>query len=153
VAPIFLLGLKVAFLAILYLFVARAIRAVILDVLGPRGRRRRRRPPQRQAAAPQQRPSRRMPRELVVVDADGRRNIPLRDSMTIGRAAHCDVVVNDTYVSNVHARISVRNGSYVVEDLGSTNGTYLNRAKVTAPTSVGPGDEIKVGKVALELRR
>ena len=151
-APIFLLALKIAFLTILYLFVARAIRAVILDVLGPRGRRRRRRqPPPRQAA---QRPqSRRLPRELVVNDADGRRNIPLRDSMTIGRAAHCDVVVNDTYVSNVHARISVSNGSYMIEDLGSTNGTYLNRAKVTVPTAVAPGDEIKIGKVALELRR
>jgi pSer/pThr/pTyr-binding forkhead associated (FHA) protein len=94
-----------------------------------------------------------MPRELVIVDADGRRTVPLKDSITLGRAATCDVVVNDTYVSNVHARIFARDGSYWLEDLGSTNGTYVNRAKVAVPTAVGPGDQMRIGKVSLELRR
>jgi pSer/pThr/pTyr-binding forkhead associated (FHA) protein len=155
--PIFLLAVKVAFLAILYLFVARAIRAVVLDVFGPRAERRR---PARmgrgRAAAPRQapaRPARRLPRELVVADAGGRRTVPLKDSMTVGRAATSDLVVGDTYVSNVHARLFVKDGSYWLEDLGSTNGTYINRAKVAVPTAVGPGDEIRVGKATLELRR
>jgi pSer/pThr/pTyr-binding forkhead associated (FHA) protein len=152
--PIFLLAVKVAFLAILYLFVARAVRAVVLDVFGPRAQRRR--PPRAQRAAPRPappRPSRRLPKELVVADASGKRTVPLKDSVTVGRAATCDLVVSDTYVSNVHARIFAKDGAYWLEDLGSTNGTYMNRAKVAVPTAIGPGDEIRIGKAVLELRR
>ena len=94
-----------------------------------------------------------MPRELVVNDLDGKRNVPLRDSVTIGRAASCDLVVSDNYVSNVHARIFAKDGAYWLEDLGSTNGTYVNRGKVSVPVAIGPGDEVRVGKATLELRR
>jgi pSer/pThr/pTyr-binding forkhead associated (FHA) protein len=154
--PIFLLVVKIAFLVVLYLFVARAVRAVLLDVYGPRadkpaGRRRQR---SRAPAAPKPaRSSRKMPKELVVTDLDGRRSLPLRDSVTIGRAASCDLVVSDNYVSNVHARIFAKDGTYWLEDLGSTNGTYVNRGKVSVPVAIGPGDDVKVGKATLELRR
>jgi pSer/pThr/pTyr-binding forkhead associated (FHA) protein len=154
--PIFLLIVKIAFLIVLYLFVARAVRAVLLDVYGPRadkppGRRKQR---NRQQSAPRPaRTSRKMPRELVVNDLDGKRNVPLRDSVTIGRAASCDLVVSDNYVSNVHARIFAKDGAYWLEDLGSTNGTYVNRGKVSVPVAIGPGDEVRVGKATLELRR
>jgi pSer/pThr/pTyr-binding forkhead associated (FHA) protein len=155
--PIFLLAVKIAFLVILYLFVARAVRAVTLDVFGPRAERRR----PRAARAPSRpvprqtpgRPSRRLPREVVVNDEGGRRTVPLKDSLTVGRAATCDVVVQDTYVSNVHARIFARDGSYWLEDLGSTNGTYINRTRVSVPTAIGPGDQVRMGKATLELRR
>jgi len=153
--PIFLLIVKVAFLIVLYLFVARAIRAVLLDVYGPRADRpagRRRRARQQQAPRPA-RSSRKLPRELVVSDLDGKRSVPLRDSVTIGRAASCDLVVSDNYVSNVHARIFAKDGAYWLEDLGSTNGTYVNRGKVGVPVAIGPGDEVRVGKATLELRR
>src|SRR6266508_4606330 len=96
---------------------------------------------------------RRPPRELVVTDASGRRTIPLKESITLGRAATCDLVVADNYVSNVHARIYLRDGSYWLEDLGSTNGTYMNRSRVSTPTAIGPGDDIRMGKATLELRR
>jgi pSer/pThr/pTyr-binding forkhead associated (FHA) protein len=156
--PIFLLAVKVAFLVLLYLFVARAVRAVVLDVFGPRAERRR---PRNRPAAPSRpvpragpgRPARRQPRELVVNDEGGRRTVPLNGSMTFGRAATCDVVLRDTYVSNVHARIYERDGGWWLEDLGSTNGTYVNRTRVSTPTAVGPGDEIRMGKATLELRR
>jgi pSer/pThr/pTyr-binding forkhead associated (FHA) protein len=153
--PIFLLAVKLAFLVILYLFVARAVRAVVLDVFGPRATRPRRqqvvaRPAGRPAA---QRAARRLPRELLVNDAAGRRTVPLQESLTVGRAASCDLVVEDNYVSNVHARIFLRDGSYFVEDLGSTNGTYMNRTKVAAPMAIRPGDEVRMGKATLELRR
>jgi pSer/pThr/pTyr-binding forkhead associated (FHA) protein len=153
--PIFLLAVKVAFLIILYLFVARAVRAVVLDVFGPRAERRRppAAPSYQSRPAPPAKPSRRLPRELVVTDANGRRTIPLKESITVGRAATCDVVVADNYVSNVHARIYLRDGSYWLEDLGSTNGTYMNRTRVSAPTPFGPGDEARMGKATLELRR
>ena len=156
--PIFLLLVKVAFLVILYLFVARAVRAVTLDVFGPRASRRR---PRNRPSAPTRpvprtgpgRPARRLPKELVVSDEGGRRTVPLKDSLTVGRAATCDVVVSDTYVSNVHARIFQRDGGWWLEDLGSTNGTYMNRTRVSSPTAIGPGDEVRLGKATLELRR
>jgi pSer/pThr/pTyr-binding forkhead associated (FHA) protein len=156
--PIFLLAVKVAFLVVLYLFVARAVRAVVLDVFGPRAERRR---PRSRPTAPSRpvprsgpgRPARRQPRELVVTDEGGRRTVPLNGPMTVGRAATCDVVLADTYVSNVHARIYDRDGGWWLEDLGSTNGTYVNRTRVSTPTAVGPGDEIRMGKATLELRR
>jgi pSer/pThr/pTyr-binding forkhead associated (FHA) protein len=156
--PIFLLAVKVAFLVLLYLFVARAVRAVVLDVYGPRASRRR---PRNRPAAPTRpvprtgpgRPARRLPRELVVSDESGRRTVPLKDSLTVGRAATCDVVVSDTYVSNVHARIFQRDGGWWLEDLGSTNGTYMNRTRVSSPTAIGPGDQVRMGKATLELRR
>jgi pSer/pThr/pTyr-binding forkhead associated (FHA) protein len=153
--PIFLLAVKVAFLIVLYLFVARAIRAVVLDVFGPRAERRRHPSPASYPSrpTPPAKATRRPPRELVVNDANGRRTIPLKESITVGRAATCDLVVADNYVSNVHARIYLRDGSYWLEDLGSTNGTYMNRARVSAPTAFGPGDEVRMGKATLELRR
>jgi pSer/pThr/pTyr-binding forkhead associated (FHA) protein len=155
--PIFLLAVKVAFLIVLYLFVARAVRAVVLDVFGPRAERRRpkgNRTPSRPVPRPgPSRPSRRLPREVVLNDEGGRRTVPLKDSLTVGRAATCDLVVADTYVSNVHARIFSRDGSWWLEDLGSTNGTYLNRSRVSAPTAIGPGDQVRMGKATLELRR
>jgi pSer/pThr/pTyr-binding forkhead associated (FHA) protein len=151
--PIFLLAVKVAFLIVLYLFVARAVRAVVLDVFGPRAERRRTPSHQPRTPPPAARPSRRQPRELVVTDANGRRTIPLKESMTVGRAATCDIAIADNYVSNVHARIYLRDGAYWLEDLGSTNGTYMNRARVSVPTPFNPGDEVRIGKATLELRR
>ena len=156
--PIFLLAVKIAFLVVLYLFVARAVRAVVLDVFGPRAERRR---PRSRPTAPSRpvprtgpgRPARRQPRELVVTDEGGRRTVPLNGPMTVGRAATCDVVLADTYVSNVHARIYDRDGGWWLEDLGSTNGTYMNRARVSVPTAFGPSDEVRMGKATLELRR
>jgi pSer/pThr/pTyr-binding forkhead associated (FHA) protein len=53
----------------------------------------------------------------------------------------------------VHARIFERDGAWWLEDLGSTNGTYVNRTRVSTPTAVGPGDEVRMGKATLELRR
>ncbi|HEU4900878.1 MAG TPA: FHA domain-containing protein, partial [Actinomycetota bacterium] len=86
--PIFLLLVKVAFLVILYLFVWRAVRAVTLDVFGPRAERRRARParaptrPVPRAGGPG-RQARRLPRELVVTDEGGRRTVPLKESLTV----------------------------------------------------------------------
>jgi pSer/pThr/pTyr-binding forkhead associated (FHA) protein len=53
----------------------------------------------------------------------------------------------------MHARLYAKDGAWFVEDLGSTNGTYLNRMKVTAPSPIAPGDQVRVGKTVLEVRR
>jgi pSer/pThr/pTyr-binding forkhead associated (FHA) protein len=72
--------------------------------------------------------------------------------ITIGRAEDSTLVITDDYASARHARLVSRNGQWYVEDLGSTNGTYLDRAKVTAPIPVPLGVPIRIGRTALELR-
>ena len=62
------------------------------------------------------------------------------------------VVVDDTFVSQIHARVFAREGQYLVEDLGSTNGTYLNRKKVSGPMVMQRGDRLQVGNTVLELQ-
>jgi pSer/pThr/pTyr-binding forkhead associated (FHA) protein len=71
----------------------------------------------------------------------------------IGRADKCHLVIEDTYVSQLHARIFSRGDSFMVEDLGSTNGTYLNRRRITAPMELQRGDKVKIGKTVLEMRK
>jgi pSer/pThr/pTyr-binding forkhead associated (FHA) protein len=72
--------------------------------------------------------------------------------ITIGRAEDSTLVITDDYASARHARLVPRSGQWVVEDLGSTNGTYLDRAKVTGPTPVPLGVPIRIGRTSLELR-
>ena len=62
-------------------------------------------------------------------------------------------LLNDDYASTHHARIFPQDGQWIVEDLGSTNGTYLDRQKVIRPTPVPVGVPIRIGKTVLELRR
>jgi pSer/pThr/pTyr-binding forkhead associated (FHA) protein len=76
---------------------------------------------------------------------------PLGDELTVGRAAGCQITLDDTYASQVHARIFMRDDQLYVEDLGSTNGTYLNRRKVSAPMVVSHGDQIQIGSTIMEV--
>jgi hypothetical protein len=71
------------------------------------------------------------------------------DSMSIGREASNDIVVQDAELSRNHARISRRGGAYVLEDLGSTNGTFVNRQRLTSPRNLAPGDEVGLGENVL----
>ena len=73
--------------------------------------------------------------------------------MTLGRADDSTVVLTDDYASGRHARLVPGDGVWVLEDLGSTNGTYLAGSKVAAPTPVPLGQPIKIGKTVMELRR
>jgi pSer/pThr/pTyr-binding forkhead associated (FHA) protein len=70
----------------------------------------------------------------------------------IGRADDSTLVLDDDYASTRHARLGFQGGDWFLEDLGSTNGTYLDRAKVTGPTRVPPGVPIRIGKTVIELR-
>ena len=80
--------------------------------------------------------------------------IPLGEQpITIGRADSSTLVVSDDYVSTHHARLVPRGDAWVLEDLGSTNGTFLDRTKVSAPTPVPVGVPIRIGKTTLELRK
>jgi Inner membrane component of T3SS, cytoplasmic domain len=72
--------------------------------------------------------------------------------ITIGRAEDSTLVITDDFASARHARLVPRDGQWFVEDLGSTNGTYLDRGKVAAPTAVPLGIPIRIGRTSLELR-
>ena len=72
--------------------------------------------------------------------------------ISIGRAEDSTLVITDDYASSRHARLVPRAGQWYIEDLGSTNGTYLDRAKVSAPTPVPLGVPIRIGRTSIELR-
>jgi len=145
--------LKYCFLALLYLFFLRVLRAVWAEVSGPRVAA---------ATGPATRPAR--PRSTggrggtgarlrVIEPADHKgQTYELADELTVGRAGGCQITLDDTYVSQLHARVYRRDGQLYVEDLGSTNGTYLNRKKVTAPIAIRKGDRLQIGKTVMELQ-
>lgn len=75
-------------------------------------------------------------------------------TITLGRAHDSTIVLDDDYASSRHARIYPdRDGQWIVEDLGSTNGTYLDRNRLTTPTPVPLGAPIRIGKTVIELRK
>ncbi len=79
------------------------------------------------------------------------RRYQLAQELTLGRAAGCQITLDDTYVSQLHARIFRAEDVLYVEDLGSTNGTYLNRNKVSGPSLLEVGDQVQVGSTIFEL--
>jgi FHA domain-containing protein len=152
--------IRVAFLAVLWLFVIAAIGVVRTDLLGTGAakvrRGRNQMAPMQQPRPPRPaRPGRGTPRFLVVTEgALAGVSIDLTDQqVTMGRANDATLVLNDDYASTYHARIFPQDGQWLVEDLGSTNGTYLDRQKVARPTTVPVGVPIRIGKTVLELRR
>ncbi len=160
--------LKICLLVLLYLFFLRVLHAVWTEVNGPRrrvveragragtapapvgaGRNGGRSHPHRAGAG---RGARSQPVLRIVEPAtEAGKSFPLGDELTVGRAAGCQVTLDDTYVSQLHARIFRRDAEFFVEDLGSTNGTYLNRNKVGGPTPLKAGDQLQVGSVVMEL--
>ena len=79
------------------------------------------------------------------------RAFALDEEITLGRAAGCQVPLDDAYASQVHARVFQREGHWYVEDLGSTNGTYLNRRRVAGPMVIKRHDRLQIGNTVLEL--
>jgi hypothetical protein len=149
-SPFILSVLKYALLVLLYFFVFRAVRSAAADVRG--------RPPASRAEPRPSAPSsrgRRAPSAVLVHDIDGQKpsTVRLVHATDVGRGASCAITVDDTYVSQQHARFFERDGAWYVEDLGSTNGTYLNDQRVMQAAEVHAGDVVRLGKTVLELRR
>jgi pSer/pThr/pTyr-binding forkhead associated (FHA) protein len=148
--------LKFCFLALLYLFLLRVVRAVWAEVAGPRATR-----PVPAAASPAPARSRRdrgsakgVLRLRVVEPAEQRgRAYELSDELTVGRAAGCQITLDDTYASQLHARVFRKDNQLFVEDLGSTNGTYIGNERLTRPMPVGAKSRVRLGKTVLELRK
>ncbi|MFB7940705.1 FHA domain-containing protein [Streptomyces sp. NPDC127049] len=166
--------MRLGFLAVLWLFVIVAVQVIRSDLFGTRvtqrgSRRQEARPQQggRQAAPPQQRAqqpqqtgggrSRRgAPTKLVVSEGTltGTTVALQGQTITLGRAHDSTIVLDDDYASSRHARIYPdRDGQWIVEDLGSTNGTYLDRTRLTTATPIPLGAPIRIGKTVIELRK
>lgn len=153
--------IKMAFLAVLWLFILTAIGVIRADLFGSKAASRSANRPPRQPKAPRPPRSssradrRNTPSKLVVTQG------PLQGTtfglseapITIGRANDSTIVVTDDYASSRHARIFTQDGQWIVEDLGSTNGTYLGRTRVTGTAPVPLGVPIRIGKTVLELRK
>jgi pSer/pThr/pTyr-binding forkhead associated (FHA) protein len=143
--------LKYIFLALLYLFFFRVLRTVWVEVREPRAGR----IPDGPVPPAPVPVAERVGRLAVIAPSErAGRVFNLGQELTVGRAPGCGVSLpDDTFVSQVHARVFRQEGEYFVEDLGSTNGTLLNDHKVTAPVAVRPGDRLQVGKTVMELDR
>ena len=156
-----LLLIRLAFLAVLWLFVITAVGVVRTDLFGQspssRKQKRQRQNPRPRPARPPRpaRAARGEPQQLLVTGGPlSGTTLPLTEQqITIGRSNDATLVLNDDYASSRHARLFPQDGQWIVEDLGSTNGTYLDRQKVTQPTPVPTGVPIRIGKTVLELRR
>jgi len=131
-------ALKILFLVLLFLFlwqVALAIRSHIGST--PSGKKAR------------------GAQEMVLLRGDTKKGTTIRlrpSGHTIGRSPEADVVIDDPYASELHARVETHAGGTLVHDLGSTNGTYVNGRRINAPTPVGRGDTVQIGKTILEVR-
>jgi len=157
--------LRLGYLVLLWAFVLSAIGVLRRDLYGTRITSRRRpraagdpAPPAGAAAAaptPDRGRGRRSgPTRLVVTEGPLRgTTLPLGSSaVLIGRAPSCTLVLDDDYSSSRHARVYPEGGQWLVEDMGSTNGTFLDDQKVTAAVPVRPGAQIRIGQSVLELQ-
>jgi hypothetical protein len=158
IPPVVPMALKIVFLALLYFFVYRVAKSVVVSMRAQRSAQ-----PTAEAqgvapvAPPAPAPVRRKgksPGSILVLNDRGKklRTFPLEGQVQIGRADACHLKLGDTYVSQFHARIYPQDGSWFVEDLGSTNGTFLNQRKVSAPSEVRAGDRVRVGTTTLEMK-
>ncbi len=144
--------LKLCFLALLYLFFLRVLRAVWAE-MSPRATA-------PTPAAPVASPARGWGganrgggsaktaggRLRVIEPAETKgQTYDLGEELTVGRAGGCQITLDDTYVSQLHARVFRRDGAVLVEDLGSTNGTYVNGRKTVGATPVRNGDNVRIG--------
>ncbi|MFB7494999.1 FHA domain-containing protein [Streptomyces sp. NPDC056161] len=166
--------MRLGFLAVLWLFVIVAVQVIRSDLFGTRVTQRgSRRDAGRQQAARQAPPPQQQQRQQRGQQSGGRqrRNAPTKlvvtegtltgttvalqgQTITLGRAHDSTIVLDDDYASSRHARIYPdRDGQWIVEDLGSTNGTYLDRSRLTTPTPIPLGGPIRIGKTVIELRK
>jgi len=159
--------MKLGLLAILWVFVLLALGVVRTDLFGAggarsgRGRGSAAKPAAAAGASVADRPSARprrggVPTRLEVTSGSlTGTSVPLTGvQITLGRAHDSTIVLDDDFASSRHARIYPdASGQWMVEDAGSTNGTYLDRTKINGPTPVPLGVPIRIGKTALELKK
>lgn len=129
--------LKLIFVALLFLFLWQIARTITIH-LGVKERSSRRR----------------RAKEVVIVRSDSQAGleIPIDSVVVMGRSEQADVILDDSYASEFHLRFSIDDDNLFVQDLGSTNGTYVNGRRITTPVTVTRGDAVQVGKSVMEVR-
>lgn len=152
-----LLGLKFAFLALLWLFILFAGHVIRTDLFGrrvpasalpvaeaapPVRKLKEPRPPRESRRAAKAQPT----TLRITQGAQAGLTMALGESLRIGRAADCQLILDDDYVSTRHARLYASPKGLMVEDLGSTNGTYVNNERVTSPVAFGRKDTLRIGR-------
>jgi len=166
VGELTLLVLRIAFLGILWAFVFAVVYALRSDLFGQKVRKL---PAQAAAAAPAQAapaaaaPSRPAPAptpgaiaKRLVITSGAKEGLELDlpgELLTIGRSGESGLVIRDDYTSTHHARLLLWNEGWVIQDLDSTNGTYLAGQRVTTPVLVPLNTPVKIGTTSFELRR
>ncbi len=140
-------SLKYATILLLYLFIVLVARSLYIDLL-PQERRARaagaRQPRLKKAATP-----------WLKVVSEGKaavRRYDLEAVTVIGRDLGCQICLDDEFVSQFHARVADNQGHYILEDLGSTNGTYVNERRINYPVDLRHGDRVKIGGTVMEFR-
>lgn len=152
-----LLLIRFGYLALLWLFILATVLVIRSDMFGtkvarqPHGRARQQAP---QPAKPSK-PRRGEPTHVFILEGGGAgRSIALSAApLLIGRGSDAAIRLEDDYASTRHARIVRSGDQWFVEDLGSTNGTYLGSRRITQPMVVNAGSQIRIGKTVLELRK
>jgi len=155
VSELTLFLIRVAYLAILWIFVLSAISVIRSDMFGarvPEAARGVGGKAPKQKAPPKRRGS---PTQVVVTQGS---NTGITASLAqapilIGRGNDAAIRLDDDYVSTRHARIASSGDQWFVEDLGSTNGTYIGSHRLTQPTTLQLGSTVRIGKTTLELRK
>ena len=152
-------AIKVLYLALLWLFILSVVSVIRSDLFG----RTVPNPSTADEPQPLEEPARRskkskrgkkgQPHKLTIVQGpQAGLSANLADGVVlIGRGSDCQLILDDDYVSTRHARLVAADAGPYVEDLGSTNGTYVNGQRITAPTSVSLVDSIRIGKTVLKL--
>jgi pSer/pThr/pTyr-binding forkhead associated (FHA) protein len=150
-------------IALIFLFFLRVIRAVWVEmspatIRKPRWQKRQERREDRaasRAAAPPQQKRRKQLHLTVVQPSDqSGRSYDLDDELTIGRSPGCGVPMpQDIYTSTLHARLFRRNDQLWIEDLGSTNGTYVNSEQISQAVRLGKGDVLQIGSTVFEVSK
>ncbi|MGV0635578.1 FHA domain-containing protein [Mycolicibacillus trivialis] len=145
---------RAGFLMLLWVFIWSVLRVLRADIYAPTGAVMMRRGLTIRGTLLPSRQQRSVARRLIVTDGAlaGARITLSGQPVLIGRADDSTLVLTDDYASTRHARLSQRGTEWYVEDLGSTNGTYLDKAKVTTAVRVPLGTPIRIGKTVIELR-
>lgn len=148
--------LKFCFLALLYLFLYRVVRLTLKELRAPALTAEPAAVPTAARPRRERRPEPRASLRLRVLEPAARRGEThtIDREVTVGRGGGCALVLNDdTYVSQLHARLFQQNGEGYVEDLGSTNGTYVNGKQINGVTRLKRGDQVQFGQTVAEVTK
>jgi hypothetical protein len=149
------LALKVLFLALLWLFVLFTGNVIRTDMFGRKVTTDEMGEIAPVTAPPRKRrQDKRLPTRLKI--SKGNQvglTLPLEGGIKIGRSSDCQLILDDDYVSTRHAQISLGTDGYQIEDLGSTNGTYVNGERITSATPFTLTDTVRIGRTLMIVER